>query len=75
MSIWQRLSWESPIPADHRTVAQFPVQVETKKGDLKMPVMSLLSKHIYFRKEDNWRQLEGICFIIKINIYIEIQLT
>lgn len=48
MSIWQRLSRESPIPADHRTVAQFPVQVETKKGDLKMPVMSLLSKHIYW---------------------------
>lgn len=36
--------------------------------------MSLLSKHIYFRKEDNWGNLvEGICLIIKINIYIEIQ--
>lgn len=52
----------------------FPLQVETNKVDLKMPMISLLSKHTYFRKEDAWRQLEGICLIMKINIYTEIQL-
>lgn len=64
----------SPSPPDRQAPAQFPLQAEPKKVGLKMPMVSLLSKHTYFKKENTWRQLEGICLIIKINIYTEIQL-
>lgn len=47
----------SPIPADRPIPAQFPLQAETKMVDLKMPIISLLSKHTYFRMEDTWNQL------------------
>ena len=47
----------SPISADCPIPAQFALQIETKKVDLKMPIISLLSKHTYFRMEDTWSQL------------------
>lgn len=59
----------SPVPPDRQAPAQVPLQAEPKK-----PMTSLLSKHTYFKKENTWRQLEGLCLIIKINIYMEIQL-
>lgn len=45
-----------PIPVDCPTSIQFPLQVETEKVELKMPMISLLSKHPN-RKEDIWSQL------------------
>ena len=47
----------SPLSADRPIPAQFPLQIETKKVDLKMPIISLLSKHTYFRMEDTCSQL------------------
>lgn len=46
-----------PIPVDCPASTQFSLRVETKKGELKMPMIPLLSKHAYFRKEDIWSQL------------------
>lgn len=64
----------SPVPPDRQAPAQFPLQAEPKKVGLKKPMTSSLSKHTYFKKENTWRQLEGLCLIIKINIYMETQL-
>lgn len=63
----------SPVPPDRHAPAQVSLQAEPKAG-LKKPMTSLLSKHTYFKKENTWRQLEGLCLIIKINIYMGIQL-
>lgn len=46
----------SPISVDCPSPAQFPLYVETEKVELKMPMISLLPKYAYFRKEDIWSQ-------------------
>lgn len=65
----------TPIPANHQTLAQFPVQVETIEVDLKIPVICLCypNTSISGKRTTGGNLLEGICLIIKINIYIEIQ--
>lgn len=65
----------APIPANHQTLAQFPVQVETIEVDLKIPVICLCypNTSISGKRTTGGNLLEGICLIIKINIYIEVQ--